>query len=171
MRFRTFFALLTLVLIAAAAHAQSNTGAPPPPRTAAEASPPGDPTARQEYYDGFIREPAATPTGRFFTPTIANPEFPLRVYLRVGRNNWVVEYMTYSGSGQLSLADTSTQQYDFRYGCHYTFAPGKEPFQAKWQDAGHRKLQVLLDDPHNHTTHTCTLSTKPMAVTAASTHP
>ena len=119
-------------------------------------------THAQAPDDGFNYSPepeAAAPT--LHTPQVPNPAFPLRVLLRLDRNRWVSDYMTYTGSGQFVLAG-GTKRYQFSYDCRYTFPRGaNEPFQARWADVGKHRLQILLYDPGANATRTCSLSSTP----------
>jgi hypothetical protein len=119
-------------------------------------------TAHAQTADGFVYAPEPEfPPQKLHTPTTANPAFPLRVFLRLHRNRWISDYMTYTGAGQFAIAG-ATQRYDFSYDCRYSFPPAaNQTFQARWADSAHHKLQILLDDPRAHKTHTCSLSITP----------
>ena len=91
------------------------------------------------------------PGSKLASPATPNPDFPLRVSLRVHGNFWDGSYEFYSGHGKFQIASTdpttpATSMF-FEYECGVTFLkPKVNQFQARWIKPD-KTLQVLLYDP------------------------
>jgi hypothetical protein len=103
------------------------------------------------------------PGSKLASPATPNPDFPLRVSLRVHNTFWDGSYEFYEGYGivKLSSATPSSppQRINFEYECGYTFLkPKVNQFQARWIKPN-KTLQVLLFDPDRPSKpRTCTLT-------------
>lgn len=91
------------------------------------------------------------PGSKLASPATPNPDFPLRVSLRVRGNTWDGSYEYYAGHGRLQIASTNpatpAKLMFFEYECGVTFLkPKVNQFQARWIKPD-KTLQVLLYDP------------------------
>ena len=103
------------------------------------------------------------PGSKLVSPSTPNPDFPLRVWLRVHGNTWDGSYEYYSGHGKFQIASlnpaTPTKSINFEYECDVTFLkPKVNQFQARWLKPD-KTLQILLADPDRpNKPRTCNLS-------------
>jgi len=110
----------------------------------------------------------SVPAPRLVSPSTPNPDFPLRVSLRVHGNTWDYTYEYYAGHGKFQIASsdpaTPARTFNFEYQCGFTFLkPALNQFQARWIKPD-KTLQILLYDPGRpEKPRTCNLtaSTKP----------
>jgi hypothetical protein len=94
------------------------------------------------------------PGPKLISPSTPNPDFPLRVWLRVHGLYWDETYEYYSAHGKFQIASAasatpanSVKPIDFEYQCGVTFLKPKiNQFQARWIKPD-KTLQILLYDP------------------------
>jgi hypothetical protein len=94
------------------------------------------------------------------SPSTPNPEFPLRVWLRIRHNTWDGSYEYYSGDGKFQFATANpAKPGNFEYQCGVTFLnPAVNQFQARWIKPD-KTLQIVLADPNRpRKVRTCNLT-------------